>query len=229
MNYKVYIEWKGAQDLNKYLRLDCMNPLISLKHITSNKKEAIVINEMTKYMSTGIGTLETINNISSIYPDRIVYIPKGVYPRYKSEVLRSEYHVEEMTNSIVVITSNFPGSNLDISKLLESNVVIVDGVYDYERICDKLTHKGDNFYFIRSTTKLQLKRDHVIIYHNNQELGNTLQMWNEDLELNISNEIKEKSKIVLEKLKESEVLVNNFNGYFMLLDIPVQELLYKSI
>lgn len=232
VNYQEYKKFKQGIKLEEYLRLDCMNPLISLQYLKEKHKENLRPIASPLKVSKGIGTLETISQISKYYPNKTLWVPKGVYPRYGQINNSTQWYQnpQGIKNGIIVLTQNFPNQTFPaINRLLENNIIIIDAVYDFNKEYINYLIKTPNLYILRSTSKLQLKKDFVAIFHQNPEIKEELLYWDYELEKNISSEIDIRWESVEKILLTNNIKKGERKGYFMLLDISFKNLLQKNI
>lgn len=189
MNYLQYREFKSTLDLSKYLRLDCMNPRKSMSFLNPPRKRVtpdeslLSIREAFGYggnISFSGGVCASLRTLSSVYRDRMFYIPQEVYPVYFQMIqgLKQGYSVfgynsfEHIQDSVIIYSLNHFGSLKlrvpDLNRLVDrGNIVIIDAVYDYRRLVKQYYPlvKSGSCYVLCSTSKTQLTHESGFVLH----------------------------------------------------------------
>lgn len=233
MNYNDYKKFKEGLDLNKYIRLDCMNPMISLKHLKQNEFYECVKTK-NKTFESDKGTLCVINEIAKIFNNRTIYIPKGIYPRYfnleKIKIKPFFKKIPKIKNQMILLTYNFINhkfNQFDVETLLkDNNIVIIDGVYDFNcELTNYIKHK--NLFILRSGSKLQLKKNKLLILHESDLYKDQVVLLDFKQEQIINNDIERRWHLIRSKINNLKIIEQK--GYFALSNESFKNLLNKNI
>lgn len=171
MDFREYKLWqKEYLTHNNPFRADCMNPFISMNYLLKDvafKSRNITQNRLYEKWqdTTNIefdfdkvvltkGVRDSLSIIFKLFQDKMIYIPKDVYPRYfelardnRVKTFRSYPNIEwdsldRVINSIILFTVPFTPfgreiSSYDIEEMLKlcerGNYLILDTVYDYNQ------------------------------------------------------------------------------------------------
>ena len=158
MNFQDYRAFKDSLDLDKFLRLDCMNPMKAMEFLMVDAHDVrapisadTFLEQVRQHLgettglSASLGVRAALTSIFHAYQDRVIHIPQEVYPVY-FEIAAEQQHqgysifephaLDRITDSVILSTLNHFGSlafNPDLAEaiLANNNILIIDAVYDY--------------------------------------------------------------------------------------------------